>query len=136
MSVRERLVGASLTQRPFAERLPRRRRKTAWVTAVVAPVLLTLGQRALGSSVPPATGDEVASLLETDGAFVAQLEPGGFFTILAAGGARADEFVVGERLWVEPHMAVAEVLRTGQPGRIDDYARASPGLKARVESMG
>jgi len=54
MSVLERPLGASLAQRPFVERLPRRRRKTAWVAAVICPLLLTLGQRALGSSVPPA----------------------------------------------------------------------------------
>jgi signal transduction histidine kinase len=55
MNALKRLVGASSAQRPFAERLPRRRRKTAWATAVVAPLLITLGARALGSSVPPAT---------------------------------------------------------------------------------
>ena len=54
MSALERL-GASSAQRPFAERLPRRRRKTAWGIAVVAPLLITLGARVLGSSVPPAT---------------------------------------------------------------------------------
>jgi signal transduction histidine kinase len=237
MGALERLVGASLTQRPFAERLPRRRRRTAWVAAVVVPLLLTLGQRAIGSSVPPAavlfvtllvvvvvallggarpalaaivTGlvaqevlfefpygslsnrrpaqisilvvfvvigagigilvdelarlhaeqaalrrlatlvargvlpaelftavaDEVASLLEADSAFVAHLDPDGVLTILAGGGARAGEFVMGERLWVEPPMAVAKVLRTGQPGRSDDYERGSPGLKERIERMG
>jgi len=55
MSALRRLVGASSTPRPFAERLPRRRRKTAWVIAVAAPLLITLGARQLGSSVPPAT---------------------------------------------------------------------------------
>src|SRR3954468_11129421 len=55
MSALERLVVASSTQRPFAERLPGRRRKTAWVIAVVAPLLITLGSRLLGSGVPPAT---------------------------------------------------------------------------------
>jgi signal transduction histidine kinase len=237
MSVLERLVGASLTQRPFAERLPRRRRKTAWAAAVVAPLLLTLGQRALGSSVPPAavlfvtllvvvvvallggvrpalaaivTGlvaqevifefpygslsnrrpaqisilvvfvvigagigilidelaqlhteqaalrrlamlvargvppvelfaavaEEVASLLDADSAFVAHLDPDDVLTILAAGGARADEFVAGERLYVEPPMAVAKVLLTGQPARADDYEQGSPDLRERIERMG
>ncbi|MDX6476007.1 MAG: hypothetical protein QOH95_1518 [Gaiellaceae bacterium] len=42
-------------QRPFAERLPRRRSKTAWGIALVVPALITLGARLLGSSVPPAT---------------------------------------------------------------------------------
>jgi signal transduction histidine kinase len=55
MRALERLVGASTAQRPFAERLSRRRPRTAWGIAVVAPVLITLGARLLGSSVPPAT---------------------------------------------------------------------------------
>jgi signal transduction histidine kinase len=237
MGVLERLVGASMAQRPFAERLPRRRHKTAWVVAVICPLLLTLGQRAAGSSVPPAavlfvtlfvvvavallggmrpalvailTGliaqeivfefpygslndhdpaqisilvvfvvigagigilvdelawlsteqaalrrlatlvargvppvelfsavaDEVASLLDVDSALVAHLDADGMLTILAAGGAHADEFVAGQRLFVEPSMAVAKVLRTGRPARADDYHRASPGLRVRIERMG
>jgi signal transduction histidine kinase len=50
-----RLARASSAPWPFAERLPRRRRKTAWGIAVVWPLLITLGARLLGSSVPPAT---------------------------------------------------------------------------------
>jgi signal transduction histidine kinase len=50
-----RLARASSVPRPFAERLPRRRRKTAWGIAVVSPLLITVGARLLGSSVPPAT---------------------------------------------------------------------------------
>jgi len=49
------LVRASSVLRILAEGLPRRRRKTAWGIALVAPVLITLGARVLGSSVPPAT---------------------------------------------------------------------------------
>ena len=55
MSAQDRPVGASSTRRSFGERLPRRRRKTAWGVAVVAPTVITLGARVLGSSVPPAT---------------------------------------------------------------------------------
>jgi hypothetical protein len=54
MSVLERPVSALLAQRPFAQWLPRRRRKAAWVGAVMCPLLLSLDQRALGLSVPPA----------------------------------------------------------------------------------
>ncbi|MDT4892134.1 MAG: hypothetical protein QOE97_1169 [Pseudonocardiales bacterium] len=50
-----RLARASSAPLPFAERLPRRRRKTAWGIAVVSPLLITLGARLIGSSVPPAT---------------------------------------------------------------------------------
>jgi signal transduction histidine kinase len=237
MSALERLVGASWTHRPFAERLPRRRRTLAWVTAVVAPLLITLGSRLVGSSVPPATilfatllvvvgvaliggvrpaltaivvallaqevlfgfpygslsnhkpaqlsvlvgfvvigggigilvdelarltseqaalrriamlvargtaptelfsavGDEVARLVAADGAFVAQLEPDGLATILAAGGARADEFVAGERWQIQPPMAMARVVRTRQPARTDDYEQASPELAERIQRTG
>lgn len=55
MRVLQGAVGDSLAQRPFVDLLPRRRHKTAWVAAVTCPLLLTLGQRAIGSSVPPAT---------------------------------------------------------------------------------
>ena len=55
MSALERLVGASSTQAPFAERLPRRRPKAAWAVAVAAPLVITLLARVLGSSVPPAS---------------------------------------------------------------------------------
>jgi signal transduction histidine kinase len=237
MSVLERLVGASSTQRQFAERLPRRRRKTAWVIAVVAPLLITLGSRLLGSSVPPATllfatllvvvvvaliggvraaftaivvgllaqevffsfpygslsnhkpaqlsvlvvfvvigagigvlvdelarltteqaalrriatlvarrtppaelflavAEEVARLLAADSAFVVHLEPDDVLTILAAGGARADEFVVGDRVQVEPPMASATAVRTRQAARTDDYQQAPPELKERIRRMG
>src|SRR5579862_676691 len=40
--------------RPFAERLPQRRRKIAWLAAVGAPLALTASQRIIGSEVPPA----------------------------------------------------------------------------------
>src|SRR5581483_7860015 len=196
MSVLERVVGASLTQRPFAERLPRRRRKTAWVTAVVAPVLLTLAQRALGSSVPPATilfatllvvvvvslfggvrpalAAIVTGLVAQEVLFEfpygslsdrtpAQISILAVFVIVGAGigilvdelarlhaeqtalrrlaalvarGVPPAELVAGERLRVAPPMAVAKVVRTGLPGRTDDYGRGSPGLNVRIERMG
>jgi signal transduction histidine kinase len=44
-----------MRQRPFAVRLPQRRRKAAWVLAVAGPTVITLGSRLLGSSVPPAS---------------------------------------------------------------------------------
>jgi signal transduction histidine kinase len=237
MRALERLVGASWTQRPLAERLPRPRRKTGWVIAVVAPLLITGGARLLGSSVPPATilfvtllvvvavasiggvrpaftaivvgllaqevfftfpygslgdhkpaqlsvlvvflvvgggigilvdelvrltteqaalrriatlvahgippaelfsavAEEVARLVAADSAFVAHFDPDGVYTILAAAGARGEEFVAGERLEVEPSLALAAVARTGQPARADDYEQASPELKERIRRIG
>jgi signal transduction histidine kinase len=54
MRALERPVGTTSIRRPLAERLPRRRPKAAWAIAVVAPLLITLVQRAVGPSVPPA----------------------------------------------------------------------------------
>jgi signal transduction histidine kinase len=237
MSALGRVLGAWPTRRPFAERLPRRRRRAAWVIAVAAPLLITLASRDLGSSVPPATilfatllvvvvvaliggvgpastaivvglvaqevfftfpygslanrkpaqlsvlvvfvvigagigilvdelarltseqgalrriatlvargappaelfsavADEVVSLVGADSAFVAHLEPDGLATILAAGGARADEFVPGERWQLDPPVAMASVVRTGQPARTDDYEQAPSELAARIRTMG
>src|SRR5437868_12335385 len=55
MSDLRRPSGAWSAQRPFFGRLPRRRPKTAWSIAVAAPLLITLGERLLGASFPPAT---------------------------------------------------------------------------------
>jgi signal transduction histidine kinase len=236
MTVLERLVGASSSQRLSAERLPRRRPKAAWAIAVVGPLLITLGARLLGSSVPPATtlfvtllvvvlaaliggahaaltaivvglvaqvvfftfpygsltnhrpaqvsvlvvfvfigagigivvdelarlsteqtalrriatlvargmapaelfsavAEEVAALLLADGALVAHLEPDGLVTIVAAEG-RAGEVLVGERLQVEPPMAMETVVRTRRPARTDDYEQAPPEQKERIRRVG
>jgi signal transduction histidine kinase len=230
------LARASWAPRPFAERLPRRRRKTAWGIAAVGPLLITLGARLFGSSVPPATtlfvtllivvvaaliggagpalmaivvglftqevfftfpygsltdrkpaqvsvlivfviigagigllvdelarltreqaalrriaalvargmpaaqlfsavAKEVSELLHADGAMIAHVEPDGFVTILAAED-RTGQDLAGERLQVEPPMAVATVVRTRQPARTDDYAHASPALKERIRRVG
>jgi signal transduction histidine kinase len=83
MRAPERLLGDSSVQRPFAERLPRRRRRTAWVVAVVAPILITLGERLLGSSVPPATTLFVTLLVVVFAALIGGAPPA--FTAILVG---------------------------------------------------
>ncbi|MDX6469829.1 MAG: hypothetical protein QOF75_1632 [Gaiellaceae bacterium] len=78
-----------------------------------------------------AVAGEVAALLGADGALVARLEPDGYATLLALGG-RSEGFDVGERLSVEPPMALETVVRTGRPARTDDFAQASPALRTRL----
>jgi signal transduction histidine kinase len=238
MSALARSLSAFSTRRPFAERLPRRRRKTAWVMAVSGPLLITLGSRLVGLSVvPPATilfatllvavvvaliggigpalvaivvglfaqelvftfpygslnnrdpaqisvlvvfvvigagigivvdelnrlsteqaalrriatlvaqgippaelfaavAEEVARLVDADAALVARLEPDGVATIVAAGGERADEHAVGEGWQVEPPMAIAGVVLTGQPARTDDYDNAPADVAERIRKTG
>jgi signal transduction histidine kinase len=236
VGARGRLVGALSTKRPFADRLPRRRREAAWFGAVVAPLLLTRGSRSLGSSVPPvsllfglllvvvvvalvggaraaitavvasllaqevffgfpygslsdhkpaqlsvlvvfvvvgagigilvdelarltteqaalrriatlvargvppaallsAVADEVAALLGADGAVVGHLGPDGLLTLLAVEG-HAGEFVAGESVQIEPGMASAMVVRTGQPARTDGYEQTSAELSERIRRAG
>src|SRR4051794_28157713 len=55
MRALERLIAASLLQRPFAERLPRRRPKAAWAVALALPPLIALGSRLAGPAIPAAT---------------------------------------------------------------------------------
>src|SRR5581483_11440655 len=63
------------------------------------------------------------------------LEPDGLATLLAVRG-QAKEFVVGERLQVEPATALGKVVQTGRPARTDDYGDASPEMRARIHRVG
>jgi signal transduction histidine kinase len=78
---------------------------------------------------------EVVALLGADGALVARLEPDGLTTLLAVRG-QAKEFVVGERLRVEPATALGKVVQTGRPARNDDYGEASPEMRERIRNVG
>jgi signal transduction histidine kinase len=82
-----------------------------------------------------AVADEVATLLDADGASILHLEPDGFATLVANGGA-LDYGAVGDRWPVEPPMALAAVVRTRRPARTDSYDQASPDLKARIQRTG
>jgi signal transduction histidine kinase len=55
VSALKRLAPASLGRRWFAVRLPKRRPRMAWVTAIAGPALITLASRLVGSSIPPAS---------------------------------------------------------------------------------
>jgi signal transduction histidine kinase len=95
----------------------------------------------VAGGVPPAdlfsaVAEEVSSVLGVDAALVSHLDPDGVATILAVAGTRAPEFVVGERLGVEPGLAIAMVVRTGRPARTDDYDRASPEFRERIRKAG
>jgi signal transduction histidine kinase len=92
MSAPKRPVGAWSAQRPLAERLPRRRRKTAWSIAVAAPLLIALAARLLGSSIPPATTLFVTLLVVVVAAMIGGARPA--FTAIAV-GLLAQEIIFG-----------------------------------------
>jgi len=73
----------------------------------------------------PAVAHEVGSVLGADVTNIVRLDPDGAATILARVGAPAAEFPVGSRWRPEPPLAVAVVLRTGRPARLDDTSQAA-----------
>jgi signal transduction histidine kinase len=85
MSALERRLGASSVQRPFAERLPRRRSKTAWTVAVAVPLLLTAGARGVAPAIPPATTLFVALLVAVLVALVGGVGPALAATLVTVG---------------------------------------------------
>jgi PAS domain S-box-containing protein len=79
--------------------------------------------------VPPdevfsAVAEEVGSVLGADGTVIVRLDPDGTATVAASTGAYAAELPVGSRWKPEPPVAVALVLRTARPARIDDFSQA------------
>jgi signal transduction histidine kinase len=67
---------------------------------------------------------EMRNLVRADVARIVRFEPDGTGTLLA--GTNADDRA-GSLGWaLEPPLAIAEVLRTGQMARVDDYGRMAP----------
>src|ERR1700754_390424 len=76
--------------------------------------------------------DEVRSLMRVDGASLLRYEADRTATILAVSAlahARVDQPAKG--VSTEGNNVAALVLRTGQPARVDDYARVAGGEHAR-----
>jgi len=91
--------------------------------------------------VPPAevlaaVAHEVGSVLGADGTNILRLDPDGATTVVARVGAYPAEFPIGSRWTPEPPLALAAVLRTGRPARIDDFRQASDTYADAVRRLG
>jgi signal transduction histidine kinase len=91
--------------------------------------------------IPPAevfaaVAQEVGTVLGADGTNIVRLDPDGAATVAASTGAYADELPVGSRWKPEPPVAVAAVLRTGRPTRIDDFSQASDAWGHAIRRVG
>jgi signal transduction histidine kinase len=92
--------------------------------------------------VPPAdvfaaVAREVGHILRADATNIVRLDPdGGVATVLARAGAHPDEFPVGSRWTPEPPLALAVVLRTGRPARLDDFSQAADTYGQAVQGLG
>jgi signal transduction histidine kinase len=83
-----------------------------------------------------AVAEEMAALLGADSVFVGQLEPDGMLTIHATYGRGALLVTVGERQAIPPHTAVATVVQTSRPSRVDDDGRAAPEAREFLRRLG
>jgi GAF domain-containing protein len=91
--------------------------------------------------IPPAevleaVAHEVGSVLGADGTNILHLDPDGATTVAARVGAYPAEFPIGSRWKPEPPLALAAVLRTGRPARIDDFSQVSDAYGEAIRRLG
>jgi signal transduction histidine kinase len=80
-----------------------------------------------------AVADEVAQVLHLRNAAVCRYDDdGATMTVLAVGGDRPDSFAAGSRWPLDGPSMSAEVLRTGRPARVQDYAGLTGSLAAEA----
>jgi signal transduction histidine kinase len=83
-----------------------------------------------------AVAHEVGHVLGADGTNILRLDPDGATTVVARVGAYIAEFPIGTRWTPEPPLALAAVLRTGRPTRIDDFSQASDAYGDAIRRLG
>ncbi|HEY0450798.1 GAF domain-containing protein, partial [Actinophytocola sp.] len=91
--------------------------------------------------VPPAevlaaVAHEVGSVLGADGTNILRLDPDAATTVVARVGAYPAEFPIGSRWTPQPPLALAAVLHTGHPARIDDFSPACDPYGDAVRRLG
>ena len=80
--------------------------------------------------------NEIGWVFDADVTVVVRLDPDGMATIVAQVGDHPDEMSVGSRWKLDPELAVAEALRTGQPARLDSYERMAGEFAEVIRLMG
>jgi signal transduction histidine kinase len=70
-----------------------------------------------------AVAQEVGHVLGAETMLIVRLDPDGAATVIARVGDHPEEIPVGSRWTPEPPLALAVVLRTGRPARLDDYGQ-------------
>jgi GAF domain-containing protein len=83
-----------------------------------------------------AVAHEVGSVLGADGTNILRLDPDGATTVVARVGAYLAEFPIGSLWTPQPPLALAAVLSTGCPARIDDFSQTSDPYSAAVRRLG
>jgi signal transduction histidine kinase len=85
-----------------------------------------------------AVAEEIGPLLGADDAAVARFEPDRTATVLAGMGRWVDELEIGTCFELDDTLAIAAVLRTGRPARVDndDYSTAPGPIAAYLRRVG
>jgi GAF domain-containing protein len=83
-----------------------------------------------------AVAHEVGHILGADGTNILRLDPDAATTVVARTGAYPAEFPIGSRWKPQPPLALAAVLHTGHPARIDDFSPASDPYGDAVRRLG
>jgi PAS domain S-box-containing protein len=83
-----------------------------------------------------AVAEEVGRLLPVEDAAMIRYEDDGSALIVASWGELADVILPGMSLPVDGENVTAQVLRTGRPARIDNYATASGAFGTRMRELG
>jgi signal transduction histidine kinase len=123
----------------LAQALTERQTKLEWPVdeQVALRRFATLVARGVSpAAVFAAVAEEVGHVLATDGTSIVRVDPDGAATVVATVGALVDEVPVGSRWNFEPPLALAAVLRTGRPARLDDYSQASGAYADAVRLLG
>jgi signal transduction histidine kinase len=123
----------------LAQALTERQTKLEWPVdeQVALRRFATLVARGVSpAAVFAAVAEEVGHVLATDGTSIVRVDPDGAATVVATVGALVDEVPVGSRWNFEPPLALAAVLRTGRPARLDDYRQASGAYADAVRLLG
>jgi signal transduction histidine kinase/uncharacterized protein YoaH (UPF0181 family) len=119
-----------------AESSEERARLTA-EQAALRRVATLVADGASSTEVFDAVAKEVAQVLQFTNATVCRYDDeGAAMTVLALWGAQPPSFVVGSRWPLDGSSVAAEVLRTGRPARIEDYAGLPGALAAEVREYG
>jgi signal transduction histidine kinase/uncharacterized protein YoaH (UPF0181 family) len=111
-------------------------RRLAEEQAALRRVATLVAHGAPQAEVLSAVAQEVGRVLGADGTNILRLDPDGATTVVARVGAYLDEFPIGSRWTPQPPLALAAVLHTGHPARIDDFSQTSDAYAVAIHRLG
>jgi GAF domain-containing protein len=133
------LVGTAIANAEGRAQLEESRdelRRLAEEQAALREVAMLVARGLPAAEVFATVAREVGHLLATDGTIIVRLDTDGAATVVARVGAYSAEFPVGSSWTPEPPLALAVVLRTGRPARIDDFSQASDAYGDAIRRLG